>query len=643
MTNDLCPSLRFVEPSGSAFFRSMEGLWSRDAKLAARVDAVESAGRFQVAATRTGDVWGQSLAGDKPMALCSKYDPRAEAERFVAGQELKAEPAIFVFGFGLGYHVEQVLKQAGAGSRVWVFEPDVGLLKVAAESRDLSAVFGSPRVTFITHADRATLLKMFTPVAALIVSGLAVVEHPSSVQRETAFFDQVRTLVGELRGFCKTVVNTLVLNGAKTMENLAANLPWYVAGPGVDRLAGAFAGKPAIIVSAGPSLRKNKHLLRDAQGKAVIVAVQTTLKPLLEMGVEPQFVTSLDWSEVSTRFFEGLPADCKTELVAEPKATDRIFELHPGPLTLLGNDFADHLLGESRPTKARLRSGATVANLAFYLAEHLGCDPIIFVGQDLGFSDGLCYTPGTGYDDVWRCELSPFCTVETKQWEQIVRDRAILRRVSDFNGRPTYTEERLFTYLQQFERDFAMSKSTIIDATEGGVSKKGTRRMTLRRAIDEFCQSTFQVAPPAHPGFDWSSLARASDSVQVRREQADIVRSIAARTLPLLEQISQHLDDPRRVNRLIAEVDTLRLDMNQVGRAYDLIMQMSQRTELERLQRDVAIESVAEDEKLRQRKQIERDIENCRAVIAAADRFVALLQSTESRLASFAARETEAP
>ena len=62
-----------------------------------------------------------------------------------------------------------------------------------------------------------------------------------------------------------------------------------------------------MVVSAGPSLRKNKHLLKDVQDKAVIIAVQTTFQPLLEMGVEPHFVTSLDYHEICTRFFENLP------------------------------------------------------------------------------------------------------------------------------------------------------------------------------------------------------------------------------------------------------------------------------------------------------------------------------------------------
>ena len=158
-----------------------------------------------------------------------------------------------------------------------------------------------------------------------------------------------------------------------------------------------------------------------------------------------------------------------------------------GPVTLIGNDFAEALVRELKLGKTGLTSGATVAHLAFYLAEHLGCDPIIFVGQDLGFADGLCYAPGTSYEDVWQPELSRFCTMEMKQWEQIVRDRPILRRIPDYLGRPMYTEERLFTYLHQFERDFAKSRSRIIDATEGGALKRGSTVMPLAEAIEQFC------------------------------------------------------------------------------------------------------------------------------------------------------------
>ena len=167
--------------------------------------------------------------------------------------------------------------------------------------------------------------------------------------------------------------------------------------------------------------------------------------------------------------------------MAEPKASSAIFDLNPGPLSLLGNDFAENLLSEMKLNKTKLPSGATVAHLAYYLAEHLGCDPIIFVGQDLGFSDGLCYTPGTSYEDVWRPELGRFCTVEMKQWEQIVRDRHILRKSPTTRaGRCTPRSGCSPTSSTSSGTSPGRAR-TIIDATEGGVLK-------ARRNADARCR-----------------------------------------------------------------------------------------------------------------------------------------------------------
>ena len=40
--------------------------------------------------------------------------------------------------------------------------------------------------------------------------------------------------------------------------------------------------------------------------------------------------------------------------MAEPKATTKIFDINPGPLTILGNDFAEALLKEMKVCRSRL-------------------------------------------------------------------------------------------------------------------------------------------------------------------------------------------------------------------------------------------------------------------------------------------------
>ena len=683
MTASTDPSTRFILPGDAPYLKNLAALWSIDPALAADIendpshsphpndfpsprqpdgqcappsnaadlpapwlgDAALGQTAYELQTARNGE---QTLlattAQGRQLHLHSRYDPTAEAERLVEEVDAAHTLAFYIHGFGLGYHVEALYRRASEEAIFVIFEPDLSLLRMAFHSRDLSPLIESKRLIFFTHADKGELLNRLSPSAALISLGSATVVHPPSQQIASAFHDQMRVWIEEFGSYTQTSVNTVLLNSQRTAENVARNIGWYAASPSLDRLKGRHQGKPAVVVSAGPSLRKNKHLLKDLQGRAILIAVQTTLQPLLEMGIEPDYVTSLDYHDICTRFFEKLPKTLKTELVAEPKANNRILSMYPGPVSLLGNGFAEGLVREMRLAKTRLRDGATVAHLAYYLAEHLGCDPVIFVGQDLGFSDGLIYTPGTSYEDVWRPEQGRFCTVEMKQWEQIVRERFLLRKIPDQEGRPMYTEERMFTYLQQFERDFLSTRTVVIDATEGGAAKRGTTVMPLARAAAEFCTSLLPAEDGAeHPGMQWRRQGQVADCLKRRREEGREIERIARETLPLLEEIRDNLSDQPRVNRAIGAIDALRGQMNDLGATYDLVTQFCQQSEMKRFEADRKIAAAKLTPTEKQRQQVLRDIDNVRQIIAASIEFSGLMDEVTDRLAATTPAPASAP
>jgi hypothetical protein len=638
-------STRFILADDAEWTANLAALWAADPELAADIEATESLPAYATEPTRSG-VPTVALAepnapAERRIYLHSRFEPLAEAQRLAEQASVTERSAFFIQGFGLGYHVQALFDLAEKESLIAVIEPDLLLLRTALQCRDYSKLIDSKRLIFFTKPHKPQFFNRLTSNSALFASGFEIIAHPPSVRVAPDFHRQMRNWVCDFASYCNTSVTTLVINGRLTFENIARNLPWYGAAPGVERLRGCYAKKPAIIVSAGPSLRKNKHLLKQAQGHAVLIAVQTTLWPLLESDITPEFVTSLDYHEICTRFFQRLPPTLRTELVAEPKATNAIFDLHPGPLTLLGNSDAELLLGDSRQSerKPTLRAGATVAHLAYYLAEHMGCDPIIFVGQDLGFSDGLCYAPGTSYEDVWRPELSRFCTIEMKQWEQIVRDRHILRQMTDCHGNPIYTEERLFTYLQQFERDFADAGAQIIDATEGGVLKRGAEPMPLAEALDQFCRAPLSGGPLPHPGLDWRPLRAMLDPLSRRRSEAEEIARISRQTLEHLKEIRDHMDDQTRVNRVIAQVDRLRARINDLGACYYLVTQLMQQGELRRFRADRRLAAQGLRGIDRQRGQTERDIDHVEDVLDAAGDFVLLMDQVMQRIEVCANRE----
>jgi hypothetical protein len=628
MSVTLDPSRRFVLPPDAPYVRNLAALWTRDPAVAAEIERVPDDSIYPTEPAKDGALTlVVPTADNRRVYLHSRYRPADEAAKLVDPINFDHKFVFFLHGLGLGYHLERLLDKSSSEALAVVFEPDVALLKTTLWHRDFSEAIDDRRLVFVAGGDKASLFNRLSAKMALVIAGAEAIHHAPSVQLHPDFHAETAHWCDEFASYARTSINTLVLNGRKTAENVTRNVGWYAAAGSVDRLKDRYKGKPAVIVSAGPSLRKNKHLLRGLEGKAVIIAVQTTLQPLLEMGVEPHFVTSLDYHEISARFFEKLPKNLRTELVAEPKAAKVVLGLHPGPVTILGNDYAERLLRDQKLNKGALRGGATVAHLAFYLAEHLGCDPVIFLGQDLGFSDGLCYAPGTSYEDVWRPELSRFCTVEMKQWEQIVRERHILRRVEDHEGRPTYTEERLYTYLQQFERDFLQTTTTVIDATEGGVRKRGATNMPFADAIAKYCQSSDVPRLTDHAAPDWSRAEACKGSLQKRKDEAAEIESIATKTLPLLEEITTSLADQQHVNRLIARIDELRLRMNDLGETYELIIQLTQTTELERFHRDRAIAASRAKGSDRQRRQVLRDIENVKAIQSAAVQFRTLIDT----------------
>jgi len=621
------PSTRYLLPAESPLLGNLAALWNVDPQLARKVEASDEA--YPTEASRSGEPTLQRpTSNGRSIYLHSRYEPRNEAKKLIDRLPVEERITFAMQGLGLGYGLHELASRAGRDTIFCIFEPDLRLIRTALELYDYSDLIRKARILFFTELDKSQLFVRLMPYITQMSLGFEPVIHSPSFQVNPEFFDQFKIWIEEFVAYAKTCISTLVINGKRTSENLTRNLAWYLATPGISRLKDSYKGKPAVIVSAGPSLRKNKHLLTDVQGKACVIAVQTTFQPLIDMGVEPQFVTSLDYHDICTRFFEKVPKNVKTELVAEPKATNRIFDLNPGPVSLLGNDFADLMLREMNLQKDRLPSGATVAHLAFYLAEHLGCDPIIFIGQDLGFSDGLCYAPGTSYEDVWRPELSRFCSVEMKQWEQIVRDRHILRKVPDFLGRPMYTEERLFTYLQQFERDFIRSKSHIIDATEGGVLKRGSTSMSFADAIRQFCNSGFDTAPPEHPGLDYARMHEAVDSLRKRVDESIQIVEIAQQTLPLLEEIRDHVNNQQRVNLAIAKLDAIRKKLIDVDHCYRLITSITQSSELQRFQADARIAASKVEGLDLQRRQVQRDIDNVKAVMDAAADFRKLVSET---------------
>lgn len=260
-------------------------------------------------------------------------------------------------------------------------------------------------------------------------------------------------------------------------RNLRDNIKELLRGYDLYSLIEDFPeGKPGILVSAGPSLNNNIDELKNAVGKALIVATDTAIKPLLNHGIRPNAFVTVDPSKPLLLFDKEEARSIP--LICMENGNAQVIEKQKGKIffSLTWEGMGRTLYERFGKEMPFLETGGSVANNAFSFLRDCGCDPIIFVGQDLAYTNKKSHADGTFQD-----KMQDVNTEESKYIE-----------VEDIYGNTTYTTADFKHYLEWFEGKIeALENVKAIDATEGGAKIHGAELMTLRDAIATYCTEEF--------------------------------------------------------------------------------------------------------------------------------------------------------
>ncbi len=436
---------------------------------------------YKVSAAKNGQRTLQANLHGKPIYLHSTYDPGKEAERALADKSFGDWDIVFVFGFGLGYQVQEIVrKTAGQKVHIFVIEKDPRVFRLALEHMDLTQILGFPHIHFFVDLPVKDIYREMLPQLRIDIAGQAAFfDHQPSIQLYKEYYTQVLEIVRDAVSVKLSTLATVLTFKGQWLKNSLENLTTIRNSAGVSTLDNKFRGVPAIIVSAGPSLDKNVSELHRAKGKAVIIGVGTSLRTLLKENILPDLVIAYDASELNYRHFRGMEYGM-IPLVFEPMVYPQIVKDHGGTKFVFNTKQTQLNLSLNEiSSKGHLDSGGSIATSAFSLALHMGCDPIILIGQDLAYSnDGRTHTGASVYGQ-----------------DKVEVDNPLhFFEVPGYFGKPVSTSRSFYTFLKWFENKIEQIEDRhIINATEGGAMIKGTAQVPLAEAIEKYCQASIDV------------------------------------------------------------------------------------------------------------------------------------------------------
>jgi hypothetical protein len=412
--------------------------------------------------------------------LHSSYYPDKEAKEWADTILLDDESIIIVYGIGLGYHINYLLNRLSLSNRLILVEPSKEIFEFALNNGYYDEFKNRESTYFIKEESEEKLRILLS--SYIPWDNFENVVYKEFKQYPSVFkdhYEKFNKCLLETINSMRINRNTALYFAEQWQSNFMENLEFVFRSVPVKSFFDVFKNIPAVIVSAGPSLDKNIKLLKEIKNRCIIICVGTALKVLVREKIEPDFIVSIDGSEKNFRHFEGYVTNAP--LLYDLTIYPEILRRHKGHLIIgeIASGFST-LLEEKLSIKfGNLSTGPSVANLSLDFAYKLGCNPIIFIGQDLAYFDNRTHASGTTYENDRIKRYSgekEYIYVEGNYEDNVLTDRVLL-------SFKTWFENYIYGHPDR----------TYINATEGGALIKGTKIQRFADVIVQYIKNDLNL------------------------------------------------------------------------------------------------------------------------------------------------------
>lgn len=419
---------------------------------------------------------------DKLKYIGSKYSVERDIEKFISDiNGIGTNETIIVFGLGAGEHIRYLVNNLSDNHKIFIVEPSAEIIKEALRLNEIKDLLEDDRIAlcFLNNNIKKYINDFVDDYSMDNLKVYPFVNYSAIFEAEYNYlikkFEEVKKSKKMDMDTFKTFSNEFFNNFIDNIFTLA-NEEFY----SINQLKNLYEGKPAVIVSAGPSLTKNIHLLKEVQDKFIIICGPRTIGTLIENGIMPDFVCSVDPQDKVYTLMEK-QIDLKVPLVFMDSSNSKIVKEQKGPRIIVANQGMEKYLEDMMGIKVdSLMQGGSVAHFSMGLAYYLGCSAIIFIGQDLAYTNDKFQADGTyaGEMDKIKYEYEK----NKEKWDE---DKNFSVYVKDIYGNPIRTSVVLKSYIDEFEELISECDSGIkfINSTEGGAHIEGTEVISLKDTI----------------------------------------------------------------------------------------------------------------------------------------------------------------
>ncbi len=524
---------------------------------------------------------------NETILIHNRENPGSESEAFLSMVKKDSTGVVLVFGMGLGYLALELSKQREKLQHILIFELNVEFFSLALTHMDLTPLLGDKRV-ILSIGEVENVAELLKPLKrAFMLEDIHTHKLLTCFQFNPAYEDLSSAVFNLVSGY-NIDGATQSINGQTFVENRLKHLTSMHHDNMLEELSGKFQGIPSLIVAAGPSLDKNIREVKRAVGKAVIISVDTALPALLKQGIVPDFVTSIDYNAPTYEKIADTASDKRIQginLICTSWVAATVSKTYPARTIFwaFGENALEHWINTSLDGTMSTGGAGTVAHLNFLSAKILGCDPVIFVGQDLAYSYSKEHASGVVFTG-------------TEPMEKILEHAVWVKGV---NESKVPTTRSLHGYRIIFEQWIKNSEGRVINATEGGAWIEGTEHMTLSQAIDLFCKNDVFMDIVSDRKRKEPSKAMASMLKKVEQAE-EIVKKADRLAGSVLKEIENLKGKKRNITCLDALSPKLRKQIITLDAAYN----KADKNRLWQIFDEMTMEGLRQDE--REKNEIER-------------------------------------